>query len=37
MPHRISLTDEELWRGEGIHKMPVKNYLYHWIFDKCIE
>lgn len=32
MPHRISLTDEEFWRGEGIHKMPVKNYLvYFWI------
>ena len=32
MPHRISLTDEEPWRSEGIHKMPVKNYLvYFWI------
>lgn len=32
MPHRISLTDEEPWCGEGIRNMPVKNYLvYFWI------
>ena len=32
MPHRIPLTDEEPWRSEGIHKIPVKNYLvYFWI------
>lgn len=32
MPHRIPLTDEETWRVEEIHKMPVKNYLvYFWI------
>ena len=32
MPHRILLTDEQPWRSEGIHKMPMKNYLvYFWI------
>ena len=32
MPHRIPLTDEQPWRSEGIHKMPIKNYLvYFWI------
>lgn len=31
-PGRIPLTDEEPWRTEGIHKMPVKNFLvYFWI------
>lgn len=32
MPNRVPLTDDEPWRSEGIHKMPVKNYLvYFWI------
>ena len=32
MPHRIPLTDDQPWRSEGIHKMPMKNYLvYFWI------
>ena len=32
MPHRIPLTDEDVWRGENIHKMAVRNYLvYFWI------
>ncbi len=31
-PGRIALTEEEPWHSEGIHKMPVKNYLvYFWI------
>jgi toxin ParE1/3/4 len=31
-PSRFALTEEEPWRGHGIHKMPVKNYLiYFWI------
>ena len=32
MPNRIPLIDEEPWRSEGLHKMPVKNYIvYFWI------
>lgn len=32
MPQRIPLTEEEIWREQGIYKMPVKNYLvYFWI------
>ncbi len=32
MPQRILLTEDEPWRSEGIHKMPVKKYLvYFWI------
>ena len=31
-PERIPLTEEEPWRTEGIHRMPVKNFLiYFWI------
>lgn len=32
MPRRNPLTEEEPWRSEGIHKMPVENFLvYYWI------
>lgn len=32
MPGRYPLTDEEPWRSEGIHKMPVGNFIvYYWI------
>ena len=32
LPSRVALTDDEPWRSEGIHKMPVNNYLvYFWI------
>ena len=32
MPNRYPLTPEEPWRSEGIHKMPVENFLvYYWI------
>ena len=35
MPSRIKLTEEELWRSEGIHRMRVKNYyVYFWIDEK---
>ena len=27
MPGRYPLTPEEPWRSEGIHKMPVENFL----------
>ena len=31
-PGRIPLTEEEPWRSEGIHRMPVRNFLvYFWI------
>ncbi len=31
-PNRIALTEEEPWRGYGIHKLLVKNFLvYFWI------
>lgn len=32
LPHRIALTEEELWHSYGVHKMTVKNFLvYFWI------
>ena len=32
LPGRIVLTDEEPWRSQGLHRMPVKHYLvYFWI------
>lgn len=31
-PQRVALVDEEPWRGNGIHRLPVKNFLvYFWI------
>lgn len=27
MPSRYPLTDEEPWRANGIHRMPVKSFL----------
>lgn len=31
MPNRYPLTPEEPWRSEGIHKIPVENFLvYYW-------
>lgn len=35
LPNRIALTPEEPWHSQGIHKMPVKNYLvYFWINEE---
>lgn len=32
MPNRYPLTFEEPWHSEGVHKMPVENFLvYYWI------
>lgn len=32
LPGRVSLTDEEPWRSNGLRRMPVRNYLvYFWI------
>lgn len=31
-PNRVPLTEEEPWRSQGVHKLPVKNYLvYFWV------
>lgn len=31
-PNRVPLTEEEPWRSQGIHKLPIKNYLvYFWV------
>ena len=35
MPQRIPLVDEQPWRDEGIHKMPVANFLvYFWVDEE---
>ena len=31
-PQRVALVEEETWRNNGIHRLPVKNFLiYFWI------
>lgn len=31
-PQRVTLVDEEPWHANGIHRLPVKNFLvYFWI------
>lgn len=31
-PQRVALVNEEPWRNNGIHRLPVKNFLvYFWI------
>ena len=31
-PNRVPLTGEEPWHSQGVHKLPVKNYLvYFWV------
>ena len=36
-PNRIPLTEEEPWHSQGVHKMPIKNFLvYFWVDeDAC--
>lgn len=34
MPSRYPLTDEEPWHSNGIHKMPVKNFLVYYLVDE---
>ena len=35
MPFRFPLTLEEPWRSEGVHKMPVRNFLvYYWVDEE---
>lgn len=37
-PQRIALMDEELWRTNGIHRLPVKNFfVYFWIDDNNMK
>lgn len=34
-PQRVPLTDEEPWHSNGIHRLPVKNFLvYFWIDEE---
>lgn len=34
-PQRIALTNEEPWRSNGIHRLPIKNFLvYFWINEQ---
>ena len=33
LPQRIVLADEEPWHSEGIHKMVVKNFIYHFVIN----
>lgn len=36
MPDRYPLTPEEPWRSDGVHKMPVGNFLvYYWIYEEA--
>ncbi|MBR4050766.1 MAG: type II toxin-antitoxin system RelE/ParE family toxin [Clostridia bacterium] len=38
MPHRIPLVKEEPWRSQGIHIMPIQNFLiYFWINENLKE
>ena len=34
MPNRYPLTPEEPWRSEGIHKMPVENFLVYYCINE---
>ena len=35
-PNRVPLTAEEPWHSQGIHKLPVKNYLvYFWVDEEA--
>lgn len=37
-PARVPLTEEEPWHSQGVHKLPVKNYLvYFWINEDAKE
>lgn len=36
-PHRVTLIDEDPWYTNGIHRLPVKNFLvYFWIDEDNI-
>lgn len=37
-PQRVALMDEEPWRTNGIHRLPVKNFfVYFWIDDNNMK
>jgi len=37
-PNRVPFTEEEPWHSQGIHKLPVKNYLiYFWVDETTKE
>ena len=37
-PYRVPLTQEEPWHNQGVHKLPVKNFLvYFWIDEEAKE
>lgn len=31
LPNRYPLTEEEPWHTEGVHRMPVKNFLVYYV------
>lgn len=34
-PNRVPLTEEEPWHSQGVHKLPVKNFLvYFWVDEE---
>lgn len=38
LPQRVALIDEEPWRTNGIHRLPVKNFLvYFWIDENNMK
>ncbi len=37
-PQRVALIDEEPWHTNGIHRLPVKNFIvYFWIDEENIK
>ena len=37
-PNRVPLTEEEPWHSQGVHKLPVKNYLvYFWVDEAAMK
>ena len=37
LPNRIALTQEEPWRSQGVHKMPVKGFLMYFWIDEAVK
>ena len=36
-PNRVPLTEEEPWHSQGVHKLPVKNYLVYFWVDEVVK
>ena len=35
-PQKVALTDEEPWHSQGVHRLPVQNYLvYFWVDEEA--